>query len=126
MRAVVFAGKGGPEVIAIREVPDPRPSRGEALVRVRAAALNRADLLQRRGLYPPPPGVREDVPGLELAGVVATTGDGVRSFAPGDRLMSIAGGEAQAELAIAHERMLVRVPERLSLEEAGATMEAFV
>jgi putative PIG3 family NAD(P)H quinone oxidoreductase len=126
MRAVVFAGKGGPEVIGVREIVDPRPSRGEVLVRVRAAALNRADLLQRRGLYPPPPGVREDVPGLELAGEVAALGEGVAGLTLGDRVMAIAAGEAQAELAVAHERMLVRVPERLSLEEAGATMESFV
>ena len=126
MKAVVFAGKGGPEVIGVREITDPRPSRGEVLVRVRAAALNRADLLQRRGLYPPPPGVREDVPGLELAGEVAALGDGVAGLTLGDRVMAIAAGEAQAELAVAHERMLVRVPERLSLEEAGATMESFV
>ncbi len=105
MRAVVFADKGGPEVVGIREIADPRPSRGEVLVRVRAAALNRADLLQRRGLYPPPPGVREDVPGLELAGEVAALGEGVTGFTPGDRVMDIAAGEGQAELAVAHERM---------------------
>ncbi len=126
MKAVTFAGQGGPEVIEVRELPDPRPGRGEVLVRVRAAGLNRADLLQRRGLYPPPPGVREDVPGLELAGEVAAVGEGVSAVKVGDRVMAIAGGEAQAELALAHERMLVRVPDRLSLEEAGATMEAFV
>ncbi len=126
MKAVVFATRGGPEVIQVREIPDPRPSRGEVLVRVRAAGLNRADLLQRRGLYPPPPGLREDVPGLELAGEVAGVGDGVTGVERGERVMAIAGGEAQAELAVVHERMLVRVPERLSLEEAGATMEAFV
>jgi putative PIG3 family NAD(P)H quinone oxidoreductase len=126
MKAVFFAGVGGPEVVQIRELPDPRPSRGEALVRVRAAGLNRADLQQRRGLYPPPPGVREEVPGLEFAGEVAAVGEGVSSVKPGDRVMAIAPGEAQAELAVAHERMLVQVPERLSLEEAGGTMEAFV
>jgi putative PIG3 family NAD(P)H quinone oxidoreductase len=126
MRAVVFAGKGGPEVIEVRELAEPRPARGEVLVRVRAAALNRADLLQRRGLYPPPPGLREDVPGLELAGEVVAAGEGTGELRPGDRVMAIAGGEAQAELAVAHERMLVPVPGRLTLEEAGATMEAFV
>lgn len=126
MKAVFFAGKGGPEVIEVRELPDPRPARGEVLVRVRAAGLNRADLLQRRGLYPPPHGLREEVPGLELAGEVAAVGDGVTAVKPGDRVMAIAGGEAQAELALAHERMLVKVPSRLSMEEAGATMEAFV
>ncbi|MFL5261270.1 MAG: NAD(P)H-quinone oxidoreductase [Anaeromyxobacteraceae bacterium] len=126
MKAVFFSAKGGPEVIEVRDVPDPRPARGEVLVRVKAAALNRADLLQRRGLYPPPPGTREDVPGLELAGEVAAVGEGVTAWKPGDRVMAIASGEAQAELALAHERMLVRVPERLSDAEAGATMEAFV
>ena len=76
MKAVLFGGKGGPEVIEWRDTADPAPARGEVLVRVRAAALNRADLLQRRGLYPPPPGTREDIPGLELAGEVAAVGDG--------------------------------------------------
>ncbi len=124
MKAVVFGGKGGPEVVSIQEIADPVPQRGEVLVRVRSAALNRADLLQRRGLYPPPPGHREDVPGLELAGEVVKTGEGVTAWKPGDRVMAIAAGEAQAELAIAHERMLLRVPECLSLEEAGAIPEA--
>ena len=126
MRAVVFAGKGGPEIVGWHEVEAPRPSRGEVLVRVRAAALNRADLLQRRGLYPPPPGIREDVPGLELAGEVEEVGEGVTAWKKGDRVMAIAAGEAQAELAVVHERMLVRVPDALSLEEAGAVMEAGV
>ena len=126
MRAVVFTGKGGPEVVEVREIPDPRPSRGEALVRVHAAGLNRADLLQRRGLYPPPPGTREDIPGLELAGEVVAVGEGVLQVKPGDRVMAIAAGEAQAELAVAPERMLLPVPAPLSLAEAGATMEAFL
>jgi putative PIG3 family NAD(P)H quinone oxidoreductase len=124
MKAVVFGGKGGPEVVEVREVPDPTPSRGEVLVRVRAAALNRADLLQRRGLYPPPPGTREDVPGLELAGEVVRAGEGVTAWKPGDRVMAIAAGEAQAELALVHERMLLPVPEGLGLEQAGAIPEA--
>jgi NADPH:quinone reductase len=126
MRAVFFSGVGGPEVIQVRELPDPRPARGEALVRVRAAGLNRADLQQRRGVYPPPRGVREEVPGLEFAGHVAALGEGVISLKLGERVMGIAPGEAQAELVVAHERMLVQVPERLSLEEAGGTMEAFL
>jgi putative PIG3 family NAD(P)H quinone oxidoreductase len=126
MRAVIFAAAGGPEVVQVREVRDPSPARGEVLVRVRAAGLNRADLQQRRGRYPPPPGIRPDLPGLEFAGEVVALGAGVTLVAPGDRVMAIAGGEAQAELAVAHERMLVRVPERMSFEEAGAAMEAFV
>jgi len=124
MRAVVFKGKGGPEVIAVETVPDPSPARGEVLVRVRAAALNRADLLQRRGLYPPPPGFRADIPGMELAGEVAAVGEGVTAWKPGDRVMAIAAGEAQAELCVVHERMLMPVPPGLSLEEAGALPEA--
>jgi len=124
MKAVVFGGKGGPEVIEWKDTHDPVPARGEVLVRVRAAALNRADLLQRRGLYPPPPGTREDVPGLELAGEIAKVGEGVAGWRPGDRVMAIAAGEAQAEYAVVHERMLLRVPDAMSLEDAGAIPEA--
>jgi len=124
MKAVVFKGRGGPEVVAVESVPDPIPSRGEVLVRVRAAALNRADLLQRRGLYPPPHGTRPDLPGMELAGEVAALGEGVTGWKVGDRVMAIAPGEAQAELCVVHERMLLPVPPRLTLEEAGALPEA--
>jgi len=124
MKAVRFTGKGGPEVVELAEVEAPRPSRGEVLVRVKAAAMNRADLLQRRGLYPPPPGFREDIPGLELAGEIAELGEAVTGWKVGDRVMAIAAGEAQAELAVVHERMLLRVPEGLSLGDAGALPEA--
>jgi putative PIG3 family NAD(P)H quinone oxidoreductase len=124
MKAVRFTGKGGPEVVELAEVEAPSPSRGEVLVRVRAAAMNRADLLQRRGLYPPPPGWREDVPGLELAGEVAELGAGVTGWKVGDAVMAIAAGEAQAELAVVHERMLLRVPAGMSLTDAGALPEA--
>jgi len=124
MKAVRFTGKGGPEVVELAEVPQPAPQRGEVLVRVKAAAMNRADLLQRRGLYPPPPGFREDVPGLELAGEVAALGEGVTAWKVGDPVMAIAAGEAQAEFAIVHERMLLRVPAGMSLTDAGALPEA--
>src|SRR5512141_324101 len=103
MRAVLFEGSGGPEVVRLGELPEPSPARGEVLVRVRAAGLNRADLLQRRGLYPPPAGTRADVPGLELAGEVVRAGEGVAAWRPGDRVMAICAGEAQAELAVVHE-----------------------
>jgi putative PIG3 family NAD(P)H quinone oxidoreductase len=126
VKAVLFQGKGGPEVVTVGEVPDPAPGRGEVLVRVRAAGINRADLLQRRGLYPPPPGVREDLPGLELAGEVAGLGEGVRGWKAGDRVMAITSGEAQAELAVVHERMLTPIPEGISFEEAAAIPEAFL
>lgn len=124
MKAVLFTGKGGPEIIQYGETTDPAPGRGEVLVRVRAAALNRADLLQRRGLYPPPPGYREDLPGLELAGEVAALGEGVTAWKPGDRVMCITAGEAQAELCAVHERMLLRIPEGMSFEDAAALPEA--
>jgi NADPH:quinone reductase len=124
VKAIVYDGKGGPEIVQLRDVPDPRPARGEVLVRVRAAALNRADLLQRRGLYPPPPGYAPSRPGLELAGEVEALGEDVTAWRKGDRVMAIAAGEAQAELAVVHERMLLPVPDALSLEEAGAIPEA--
>jgi NADPH2:quinone reductase len=126
MKAVVFGGKGGPEVASLQEIPRPSAQRGEVLVRVRAAALNRADLLQRRGLYPPPPGFREDVPGLEFAGEVAEVGAGVTAWKPGDKVMAIASGEAQAEFTIADPFMLVRIPEGLSFAEAATLPEAGV
>jgi len=124
MKAVRFTGKGGPEVVELAEIEAPRPSRGEVLVRVRAAAMNRADLLQRRGLYPPPPGFREDIPGLELAGEIAALGEGVSGWKVGDQVMAIAAGEAQAELTVVHERMLLRVPAGMSITDAGALPEA--
>jgi putative PIG3 family NAD(P)H quinone oxidoreductase len=124
MKAVLFDGAGGPEVVRVGDAPSPTPARGEVLVRVRAAGLNRADLLQRRGQYAPPLGTRADVPGLELAGEVVGAGGGVEGWRPGDRVMAIAPGEAQAELAVVHERMLLRIPDRLSFEEAGALPEA--
>jgi NADPH:quinone reductase len=126
MKAVVFAGKGGPEIVGWRDVATPSAQRGEVLVRVRAAAMNRADLLQRRGLYPPPPGFSAEIPGLELAGEVAEVGEAVAGWKKGDRVMAIAAAEAQAEYAVVHERLLVRVPDALSWEEAGALMEAAV
>ncbi len=124
MKAVVFAGKGGPELAAVQEIDAPVAQRGEVLVRVRAAALNRADLLQRRGLYPPPPGYREDVPGLEFAGEVAALGAGVTGWKVGDRVMAIASGEAQAEYVIADPFMLLRIPDGMGFVEAAALPEA--
>src|SRR4051812_6208696 len=100
MRAVTV--KDGEIVVA--EHPDPQPGSGEGLVRVRAAGLNGADMMQRRGLYPPPPGsgIPQDVPGLELAGEVAALGPGTTRFAIGDRVMAIVAGAGQAELATVH------------------------
>jgi NADPH2:quinone reductase len=121
MRAVTIRD----QEIVIEEHPDPVPGSGEVLVRVRAAGLNGADMHQRRGLYPAPQGSPQDIPGMELAGEVAALGPGAMRFEAGDRVMAIVGGGAQAELAVAHERVLMPVPESLSWPEAGGLPEVF-
>lgn len=103
MRAVVHSGHGGPETLAIREVDDPAVPSGHIRVRVRATALNRADILQRKGGYAAPPGWPADIPGLEYAGEVDVTGPGVTRWRPGDRVMGIVGGGAHAELLVVGE-----------------------
>jgi NADPH2:quinone reductase len=122
MRAVVI---GAGSSLEVRERPDPEPGQGQVLVRVRAAGVNAADLLQRRGLYPAPPGVPTDIPGLEFAGEVVECGPGAERFSPGDRVMSLSGGGGQAELVVVHEREAMPVPSGLSWPEAGALPEAF-
>jgi putative PIG3 family NAD(P)H quinone oxidoreductase len=111
--------------IVIEEHPDPAPGAGEVLVRVRAAGLNGADMMQRRGLYPAPPGSPQDIPGLELAGEVAALGSGATRFAEGERVMALVGGGAQAEMAVVHERQLVSVPAALDWPAAGGLPEVF-
>jgi NADPH2:quinone reductase len=111
--------------IAVREHPDPRAQAGELLVRVRAAGLNGADMLQLRGGYPAPAGAPQDIPGLELAGEVVECGDGVQRFEPGDRVMAVVAGGAQAELAVVHERLAIPVPDELDWEAAGGVPECF-
>ena len=111
--------------IVVEEHPDPAPGAGEVLVRVRAAGLNGGDLMQRRGLYPAPPGWPQDIPGMELAGEVAALGDGAERFAVGARVMAIVGGGGQAQLAVVHERLLMPVPDGLSWPQAGGLPEVF-
>lgn len=111
--------------VVIDERPDPVPERGEVLIDVAAAGVNAADLLQRRGFYPAPPGAPADIPGLELAGTVLELGDGVSSVKPGDRVMAIVAGGAQATRAVVHESHLLRVPDTLDLVCAGGFPEAF-
>jgi len=125
MRAVVYTAAGGPEVIAIRDVPAPAPGPGEVTVRVRAAGLNRADIYQRRGSYPAPPGWPADIPGLEYAGQVDTVGSGVSRWRAGDRVMGLVGGGAQAELVRVREAEVLPVPGNLPYTEAAAIPEAF-
>ncbi len=112
--------------VVIEEHPDPEPGAGEVLVQVRAAGLNGADMMQRRGLYPAPPGSPPDIPGLELAGEVAALGPGAERFARGERVMAIVGGGGQAELCVVHERQLMPVPAQLDWAAAGGLPEVFM
>ncbi|HTZ64957.1 MAG TPA: NAD(P)H-quinone oxidoreductase [Solirubrobacteraceae bacterium] len=111
--------------IVIEEHPDPQPGAGEVLVRVRAAGLNGADMMQLSGRYPAPPGSPQDIPGLELAGEVAALGPGAERFGQGKRVMAIVGGGGQAELAVVHERQLMPVPAALDWRDAGGVPEVF-
>ncbi len=111
--------------VLVDDHADPEPGSGEILVRVRAAGLNGADMLQRRGRYPAPPGSPPDIPGLELAGEVIARGPGAERFAEGDRVMAVVGGGGQAELCVVHERGVMPVPEALDWPHAGGTPEVF-
>lgn len=125
MRAVVFDEPGGPEVLHIAEVPDPVPGPEDLLVRNFAAGVNRADLLQRRGHYPAPPG-ESAILGLEFAGEVLSWGEGVAGFERGDRVFGLLGGGGYAELVRVHHRMAVPIPDHFSFEKAAAVPEAFL
>ena len=126
MRAAVITRAGGPEVLAIQQRPRPIPRANEVLVRVRASALNRADLAQREGHYPAPPGSPPDIPGLEFAGEIEALGEDVRAWREGDRVFGIVGGGGNAEYLVADAATLARVPDRLSWAEAAAVPEAFI
>ncbi|HET6841608.1 MAG TPA: NAD(P)H-quinone oxidoreductase [Candidatus Angelobacter sp.] len=126
MRAVWISQAGGPEVLQIREVVKPQAGPQEVLIKVRASALNRADLLQRQGKYPAPAGFSQEIPGMEFAGEVAETGEGARMWKPGQRVFGLLGGAAHAEYVVTHERLLAAVPENLTWEEAAAAPEAFI
>src|SRR4051794_23821710 len=115
MRAVVV--KDG--ALSVEERPEPTPGPGEVLVAIKAAGLNAADLLQRRGFYPAPPGSPSDIPGLELAGEVIATGEGASRFQLGARVMAVVGGGAQATHLVVHERVLIPVPASVEWAAAG-------
>ena len=125
MTAIVATRAGGPEVLRLEQVPEPEPAPREVLVRVRASGVNRADTLQRRGLYPPPPGASE-VLGLEFAGVVERAGADVTRWRSGDRVMGIVAGGGCAEKVVVDERVAVPVPDGMAMEEAGAIPEVFM
>lgn len=135
MRAVRITEPGGPEVLRLEEVPDPVAGPGEVLVDVRATALNRADLMQRAGAYPAPPGAPADIPGLEFAGVVLEAGDAAASVAraagaeppeEGDRVMGLLGGGGYATRVATAADLLLPVPEGLTFAEAAAVPEVFL
>ena len=126
MRAIVISKFGGPEVLQVVERPVPEPSRGEVRVRVRATAINRADLLQRIGAYPAPSDSPADIPGLELAGEVDALGAGVERLQVGDRVFGLVGGGSYAEALVTHERALAKIPDGVSFEHAAAIPEAFI
>jgi len=124
MQAITFSQPGGPEVLQLSTVPDPTPTPEQVLVRVRATALNRADTLQRKGAYPPPPGESE-ILGLELAGEVEAVGSAVTGLKPGDRVFGLVGGGGYAEKAVIDARMAMPIPQHWSFAEAAAVPEVF-
>jgi len=126
MRAIVIREPGGPEVLELRDVPTPEPSRGEVRVRIHATAINRADLLQRMGMYPAPAGSPRDIPGIEIAGEVDAIGESVTEWKAGDRVFGIVGGGGYAEAITVPARTLARIPDGMSYVDAGAVPEAFL
>jgi len=125
MRAIVLDSHGGPEVMGVREVPDPVPGPEEVVVEVVATAVNRADVLQRLGRYPGPP-MNDEIPGLELAGRVVDRGERATRWEVGDPVMAIVGGGAYAERIAVHERQLMAVPASIPLADAGAVPEVWI
>ena len=126
MRAIVFEGAGGAEVMRLEQRPDPVPGADELLVEAAYSGLNPADVAQRAGSYPAPPGAPADVPGLEVCGSVVACGEHVTGFQPGDRVFGIVGGGGHADRAVVHARHVARVPDRLSDQAAAAVPEAFI
>lgn len=126
MKAIAISRPGGPEVLTLVDRPAPEPARGEVRVRVRATAINRADLLQRMGAYPAPADAPADIPGLEYAGEVDALGPGVERLAVGDRVFGLVGGGGYAEQLVSHERAVAKIPDGLSFEAAAAIPEAFI
>lgn len=127
MKAVYIKEFGGAENLEIREVEDlPKPTGNQVLVRVKASALNRADIVQRQGFYSAPKGYPERIPGLEFAGEVAEIGENVQNFKTGDRVFGITAGGGQAEFLLTEADTLAEIPEKLSFTEAAAVPEAFI
>jgi NADPH2:quinone reductase len=126
MRAIAIESHGEPGVLVPVIMPEPEPGHGEVLVRVHAAGVNRADVMQRRGFYPAPPDVPENIPGLEFAGEVAALGANVTNVAVGDRVYGLVAGGAYAEYVCLHSRALSKIPHNLGYVEAASVPEAFL
>ena len=126
MRCVSFDGVGDNGVVSIQTRADPVPGRFEVLIATEYAAVNPADVLQREGMHPPPPGSPPDIPGLEVAGTVIACGDSVTCFEVSDRVFGLVGGGGLADRVVAHERELARIPDALDDEAAASVPEAFI
>src|SRR5947208_308673 len=126
MRAAIITRPGGPEVLEIHDVELPEPSGDQVRIRVHASCIISADLLQRSGGYPAPPGSPQNIPGLEFAGEVDAIGPLVRMWKPGQRVMGLAGGGAQAEYILSHEGLLVEIPQNLDFVQAAGVPEVFM
>ncbi|MDX2264676.1 MAG: NAD(P)H-quinone oxidoreductase [Hyphomicrobiales bacterium] len=124
MKAIVTSGAGGPDVMSLGQAPRPAPGRGQILIQTAAAGVNRPDVLQRQGLYPPPPGAPE-ILGLEAAGVVAALGEGVERYRLGDRVCALLSGGGYAEYCVADEGSTLPIPKGLSMAEAASLPETF-
>jgi NADPH2:quinone reductase len=124
MTAIGIKAPGGPEALVAEQRPVSQPGEGEILVKVAAAGVNRPDVMQRKGLYPPPPGVT-DIPGLEIAGTVAACGAGVKRWKPGDQVTALVSGGGYAEYCVAHESHALPIPGGLTPAEAAAIPETF-
>ncbi len=125
MKVILQDGNGGPEVLQPGTAADPTPSAGRILIRVHATSVNRPDVVQRQGNYPPPPG-ESPILGLEAAGTVEAVGPGVTGFAPGERVFALLGGGGYAELAVAHAGHVMRIPPNLSFEQAACICETYL
>jgi len=125
MKAVLLDGFGGSEVLKIGEADTPSPSEGQVLIKVAATSVNRPDIVQREGNYPPPKG-ESDILGLEVAGVIEEVGPGVTAWKTGDRVMSLVGGGGYAEYAVAYATHLIPIPESMSFEQAACVCETYI
>lgn len=125
MKTIVIREPGGPEVLTLTDLPAPEPRAQDVLIKVEAAGVNRPDVLQRKGLYPPPPGA-SNIPGLEVSGEVAALGEGVSQWRVGDRVTALTAGGGYAEYALAHEGSCLRAPKGLSMAEAACIPETFM